>query len=142
MKIKSNPAVKTVIANYPKEAQLKLEVLRSLIIETAKELEQLDSLEETLKWGEPSYLSEFGSTIRIDWKEETPNKYSMYFKCTSKLMPTFKKVYGSLFKYENNRAIYFNMSDKIPEKELKECIKAALLYHKVKLEIDLAIPHK
>lgn len=24
----------------------------------------------------------------------------MYFKCTSKLVPTFKEVFGDLFKYE------------------------------------------
>lgn len=56
----------------------------------------------------------------------------MYFKCTSKLVPTFKEVFGDLFNYENTRAILFYLDDEIPECELKSCISLALNYHKVK----------
>ncbi|HMQ63207.1 MAG TPA: hypothetical protein PKE06_21160 [Flavilitoribacter sp.] len=56
----------------------------------------------------------------------------MYFKCTSKLVPAFKALYGDLFKYENTRAILFGMEDPVPSAELKECIALALQYHKVK----------
>ena len=107
-------------------------ILRELIIKTANEIEEITDLEETLRWGEPSYLVKKGSTIRIDWKSKTPNQYAMYFKCTSKLVPTFIEVYGDIFRYENNRAILFNISEKIPEKELKECIEMALTYHSIK----------
>jgi len=89
-------------------------------------------MEETLKWGEPSYLVKGGSTIRIDWKLKTPNQYAMYFKCTSALVPTFRMVYKGLFTFEGSRAITFQMDERIPKKELKSCIKAALRYHKVK----------
>jgi hypothetical protein len=106
--------------------------LRKLIIETAAENEAIEEMEETLKWGEPSYLVKKGSTIRIDWKPKTPTQYAMYFKCTSKLVPTFKEVFGDLFKYEKNRAIIFNVNDKIPSQELKECIELALTYHSIK----------
>ena len=52
---------------------------------TAKEADKdlLKELEETLKWGEPSYLVKKGSTIRMDWKSKAPNQYAMYFKCTN-----------------------------------------------------------
>lgn len=106
--------------------------LRELIIETAKETEQVSSLEETLKWGEPSYLTPVGSTVRIDWKEKTPDQYAMYFQCTSRLVETFRLVFGSKFQYEGKRAIIFKMKQKIPVEELKACIRAALTYHKVK----------
>jgi len=94
--------------------------------------DRIEEIEETLKWGEPSYLVKGGSTIRIDWKPKAPNQYAMYFKCTSKLVSTFRKVYGDIFKYENNRAIVFDLNDKIPRKELKECIALALKYHTIK----------
>ena len=68
----------------------------------------------------------------MDWKEKNPNQYAMYFKCTSKLVPAFKEVYGSQFTYERNRAIVFNLDQKVPEKALKECISAALRYHVIK----------
>jgi len=109
-----------------------LEYLRQLIIQTATEIDTIAEIEETLKWGEPSYLVKKGSTIRIDWKTKTPHQYAMYFKCTSKLVETFKEIYGDEFRYENNRAILFNMEDKVPKKELKTCIELALTYHLVK----------
>jgi hypothetical protein len=73
-----------------------------------------------------------GSTIRIDWKKNKPDQYAVFFKCTSKLVPTFREVYHDLFKYEGNRAIIFQLDDKIPEAELKKCISVGLTYHKVK----------
>ena len=42
----------------------KLLYLRNLIVETAREMEAIAALEETLKWGEPSFLVKKGSTIR------------------------------------------------------------------------------
>jgi hypothetical protein len=131
LQLNSDPAVDERIKSYPKKVQEKLRFLRKLILEAAHELE-LQELEETLKWGEPSYLVKKGSTIRMDWKEKKPDYYAMYFKCTSKLVPSFKVAYGDCFSFEGNRAIEFKMDDDIPSIELKECIKAALQYHKVK----------
>ncbi len=106
--------------------------LRSLIFEVYDSLESVEHMEETLKWGEPSYLSEHGSTIRIDWKKAKPTQYAMYFNCKSALVPTFKEVYGSTFNYEGSRAIIFDSSQDVPVKELKHCIQLALTYHLVK----------
>ncbi|MBW1295132.1 DUF1801 domain-containing protein [Aquimarina litoralis] len=130
--IQENPKVKSVYESYPDHINQKIMYLRSLIIETAKEIEGLNNLEETLKWGEPSFLAKKGSTIRIDWKKGKPNQYAMYFQCTSKLVTTFRVVYKDTFEFEGNRAIIFPIDFKIPEKELKNCIKAALQYHSVK----------
>lgn len=132
LEIETGPEVELVFNNYPASVKKKILNLRRLIIEAASETEDVTHLEETLKWGEPSYLAKKGSTIRIDWKEKKADHYAIYFKCTSKLVPTFKMLYGDIFKYEGNRAIIFKMNDKIPEAELKKCISAALTYHIVK----------
>lgn len=132
LKIKTDPEVKLVFNKYPAAVRQKILNLRRLILEVASEIEEITGLQETLKWGEPSYLVEKGSTLRIDWKGKTPDQYAMYFKCTSRLVPTFKMVYKDLFEFEGNRAIIFQMNDKLPEDELKKCIKAGLTYHKVK----------
>lgn len=132
LEIKSNPEVELVFEKYPKAVRNKMLFLRDLVIETAKEIEGLNMLEETLKWGEPSYLTKNGSTLRMDWKSKRPDQYAMYFKCTSRLVETFKMVFTNKFDFEGNRAIVFNMDDKIPKDELKHCIKATLSYHKVK----------
>lgn len=132
LKITSDPRVAEKFAAYPKEIRPKIDYLRSLIVETASENETVASLEETLKWGEPSYLAKKGSTIRIDWKSKTPHQYAIYFKCTSKLVSTFRDVYAATFNYENNRAILFGLEDEVPKEELKSCINAALHYHSFK----------
>lgn len=128
----TNPAVKEKFDAYPKEVLPKLVQLRELIIETAAEEGSIHELEETLKWGEPSYLVKKGSTIRIDWKAKAPHQYAMYFKCTSKLVPTFIELFGDSFNYEKTRAIVFNLDQEIPADKLKVCIRLALKYHHLK----------
>ncbi|MEQ9290268.1 MAG: DUF1801 domain-containing protein [Cyclobacteriaceae bacterium] len=130
--IKTNPEVAGVFDKYPAKARVKIQNLRRLIVETASEVAEIQGLEETLRWGEPSYIVKKGSTIRIDWKEKTPDQYAMYFKCTSRLVPTFKMVFGDMFRFEGTRAIVFQMDEELPEAELKKCITAGLTYHRVK----------
>lgn len=132
LKIITDPKVELVFNNYPDPVRDKMLRLRKLIIETAKETEEITRLEETLKWGEPGYLTKIGSTIRMDWKQKSPNQYAMYFQCTSRLVDTFKILFKNRFDFEGKRAIVFGLKDEIPVEELKYCIRAALTYHKVK----------
>ena len=102
-------------------------------------MEGVEEMELTLKWGEPSFITKNGSTLRMDWKEKTPHQYAMYFQCTSRLVDTFKLVFDQTFQYEGKRAIVFTLDQKIPVEALKECIRATLRYHKVKNQITLGI---
>ncbi len=139
LKLHTDPRLETKMANYPEFVQGKLLYLRELILKTASENSDTAELEETLKWGEPSFLTKNGSTIRMDWKKSTPNQYQLYFKCTSRLVETFRIVFGDFFNYENNRAIIFQLDQEVPEMEIKKCITAALTYHKVKNELTLGL---
>lgn len=132
MEVIESSDVSTAISKYPGDIQEKLQYLRSLILEAASEIENDNKLEETLKWGESSYTTKNGSTIRIDWKEKNPNQYAMYFHCKTKLVDTFKERYKNIFNYEGNRAIIFNTNESIPAEELKHCIKLSLTYHTIK----------
>ncbi|MGB1248169.1 MAG: DUF1801 domain-containing protein [Chitinophagales bacterium] len=132
MKLTSNPEVQTKFDNYPENIKEKMLQLRALILDTAKNIEGLEELEETLKWSEPSYLTKHGSTIRINWKTKTPNQYAIYCQCTSLLIPTFKTVYGNQLDFEGSRAIIFKIDEEFPKEEIKECIAIALTYHKRK----------
>ena len=132
MKLNSSRQVEDRINSYPQDAKQWLEKLRALIIATADETDDIESLDETLKWGEPSYLVKQGSTIRIDWKPSRPDTVSMYFHCQSKLIDTFKELYPDVFQFDGNRAIHFRIGKKLPEAELRHCILLALTYHKRK----------
>ncbi|WP_116218710.1 DUF1801 domain-containing protein [Allomuricauda sp. ARW7G5W] len=133
------PEFKDKLLSYPDFVRGKMQFLRELVLETAIEIPEITNLEETLKWGEPSFLTRTGSTLRMDWKKKAPEQYQMYFKCTSRLVETFKLVFGDLFTYEKNRAIIFQLEQEIPVLELKKCIKATLIYHKVKNDLTLGI---
>ena len=127
-----SPQVAAVFNNYPENMRKKLMFLRQLIFDTAAATEGVGELEETLKWGEPSYLTpktKSGSTVRIDWKKSNESQYAMYFKCTTNLVETFREKYPTEFRYGGNRSILFNEDDEIPVKELRDCIALALTYH-------------
>ncbi|CAM3328560.1 DUF1801 domain-containing protein [Zobellia roscoffensis] len=132
LKLKINPDVASVFNTYPDSVRPQMLALRKLVLETAQEIEGINQLEETLKWGEPSYLTKIGSTLRMDWKAKSPDQYALYFKCTSRLVETFKIVFKNTFQFEGKRAIVFKLDSKLPKEELVYCIKAALTYHKVK----------
>ena len=116
---------------YPAQVKEKLLFLRQLIFDTATET-QAGEIEETLKWGEPSYLAQYGSTIRIDWKVKSSDHIAIYFNCRSRLIETIKLLYGDFFEYRTNRAIVFKLDQSLPIKEIKQCISMALHYKKVK----------
>ena len=133
MKPIQDAAVTAKFAKYPEEVRKKLLHLRHLILETAEELEHVGPITETLKWGEPAYLTSqtgSGSTIRIDWKAKAPDQYAMYFNCKTTLVDTFRTIFPKDFKFEGNRALIFNLSDSIPDDSVKHCIGAALVYHR------------
>jgi hypothetical protein len=107
-----NPDVAAVFQSYPPKIRTKLMFLRQLILETAVAIESVGEIEETLKWGEPSYLTpktKTGSTIRIDWKASHKEQYGMYFKCTANLVPAFKDKYSKKFRFDGNRSIVFSL---------------------------------
>jgi hypothetical protein len=122
-------------SKYPKPVGDKLLSLRSMIFDVAKKTPGVGALDEGLRWGQPSYLTSetgSGSTVRIDQIGGEGRKYAMYFICTSGLVEEFKELYGDEMKFEGNRSIVFDVSDKLPEAALRHCISLALTYHKRK----------
>jgi len=127
-----NNDVQLKFNSYPAEAKKKLLELRSLIIELVAEEGLEDSFEETLKWGEPSYIVKGGSTIRMDWKEKSPDQYALYFNCNSRLVETFRELYSDILTFEGSRSVVFNLADELPESATKHCLQMALKYHQLK----------
>ena len=130
-----NPEVAAVYDSYPPEFRTRLLSLRELVLKTAALIEGVGEIEETLKWGEPSYLtphSKSGSTIRLAWKESRPEQYSMFFKCTANVVPAFRKKFPDLFRYGGDRSIDFALGERVPVRELQLCIALALTYHRTK----------
>ena len=124
-------AVQRVFDSYPPPIRQKLFVLRELIFDTASSNEAVGPVSETLKWGEPAYLTEqssSGSTIRIGWKKSAPAQYAMYFICRTSLVDTFRTLFPEL-NFNGNRAIVFEEADDVPLDAISRCIEIALTYH-------------
>lgn len=142
-----NEAVRKKFESYPTKIRAKLEYLRSLILEVAHNTEQVGDIEETLKWGEPAYITlpvkgkatdpsikvkkakAPGTTIRIDWKSKTPNQYALYVNCKTNLIDTYNSLFPGTFIFEGSRALVFELDQALPEEELRICIQMALTYH-------------
>ena len=127
--------VAEVFDGYADPARGKLLALRALIFETAAKTDGVGELHETLKWGQPSYLtpeSKSGSTIRIDAIKDDPAHVAIYFHCQTSLVPTFRDMYGDRLTFEGNRALLLDTKKKLPEKELRHCLSQALTYHPAK----------
>ncbi|MCW5878308.1 MAG: DUF1801 domain-containing protein [Anaerolineales bacterium] len=90
MKIHTQPEVEAVFRRYPDFAREKLLELRDIILEAAGEIEEIQEVEETLKWGEPSYLVKTGSTVRIDWKEKPPSNMGSTSTARASWCPHFE----------------------------------------------------
>ena len=127
----SSPEVAAVFASYPPLLRRRLLALRRLILATAAKTPGVGELEESLRWGEPAYLtseSKSGSTIRIAWKPAAPERYAIYFHCQTNLVGTFRRLFPDTFRFEGNRAISFDATARVPAKELARCIALALTY--------------
>lgn len=126
-----NPHVQDKFDSYPKDVRQQLESVRRLILALAAENE-LGDVEETLKWGEASYLVKGGTAIRMDWKPKDPEVIKVYFHCQTRLIETIKEIYRDDFKYEGKRAIVIPLHADIKQGPLGHCLGLALKYHSVK----------
>lgn len=127
----SDKDVASVFKAYPPDLRAKLMALRELVFDTAEKTTGVGRLSETLKWGQPSYLTEetgSGTTVRID-RLKAGNGYATYFHCQSGLVEQFRELYPDTFKYQGKRAIVFASNDRVAAKELRHCIALALTHH-------------
>jgi len=128
-----DPAVAKVFAEYPPVLRKRLLAARKMIFEVAKQTEGVGPLQETLEWGEPAYLtaeSGSGTTIRINRHNKQSGQYVIYFNCQTTLVDTFRSLFPGTFRFEGNRAIVFDVTDRVPAAETKLCIAMALTYHR------------
>lgn len=130
-----NSDVEAVFVTYPKDVRARLIEVRQLIFETAAATAGVGALEETLRWGEPSYLttaSKSGSMVRMHWKPADADHYRILFHCQTNLVATFRTLYPTEFLYEGNRSILLKRREPAPIDALRHCVTLALTYHLVR----------
>jgi Domain of unknown function (DU1801) len=123
--------VKRVFDVMPENVRVQMLELRELIFSVANSSKAIGRLEETLKWGEPAYITsetKSGSLVRLGWKPKEPDCIRVLFHCQTNLVETFRTLFTDDLVFEGNRAIVLQMGKPIPTRSLRFCIEAALTY--------------
>jgi hypothetical protein len=125
--------VADVLARYDAPMRARLLELRAAIFAAAAETEGVGPLTETLKWGEPAYLTEVsksGSTIRLGTTRSPPQACAILFNCQTTLVETFRTHFADVFAFEGNRGLIVPVTGPLPAEPLMLCLRAALTYHR------------
>jgi hypothetical protein len=123
--------VSRVFDAFPAPIGKRLLQVRELIFVTAAAHDDVGKLTETLKWGEPAYLTDetgSGSTIRLGRLKDSDHA-AILFNCKTTLVDTFRERFPDQFEYRQTRAVLLPVAGKLPKRELSVCLSLALTYH-------------
>ncbi len=127
--------VREVVEQFSPQAQEAFHKIRELIFSVAAQTDGVGRLEETLKWGEPSYLTpatKSGTTVRVCMPKNKLDEIAIYVNCKTTLIDTYKELYGDELKLVGTRAIVLPTEKPLPIEPLKHAIALALTYHQSK----------
>ena len=122
-------AVAQAFEAFPPQERRALMELRELIFETAAETEGVGRLEETLKWGQPAYLTpetKSGSTLRLGKMKS--GDVAVFAHCQTSIIADFRSLFPDDCNYEGNRAVCFSAGEAIPLEKLRLLVVSALNY--------------
>ena len=125
-----DPNVERVFSEFPEDMREGLLQLRELIFDVASRTDGVGQLQETLKWGQPAYLTpetKSGSTIRLGVTKD--GTLAMYAHCQTSIVSDFQSLFPDDFVYEGNRALLLDAPRDLPIQKLALFVRAALTYH-------------
>ena len=125
------PEVATALNACPDAARSYVQILRDLIFQTAQSTPRVGQLEETLKWGEPAYLThspKTGTTLRLGW-DKSGDHARLFVPCQTTLIETWRGHYQDTLNLVGNREVSLPTDQPLPSAELQHCIAMALTYH-------------
>ncbi len=130
----ADPDVEAAFDRHSPPLRAALLHLRDLIYAVAEQTPATGQLVETLKWGQPAYLTEkpkSGTTIRIDADAGYGGDYALFVPCSTSLIETWRERYPHLI-YGGTRSVHFRFDEPLPEAEISHCIALAMTYHQRK----------
>ncbi|MHA7899467.1 MAG: DUF1801 domain-containing protein [Henriciella sp.] len=124
-------AVADALAACPSAGRSHVWAIRDLIYHTAGKTTGVGEIEETLKWGEPAYLThrpKSGTTIRLGWTADG-TRARLFVPCQTTLIETWRERYGDTLTLVGDREVSLPTDQPLPRAELQHCIAMALTYH-------------
>lgn len=122
-------SVNAAFEAFPDEVRPILGRLREIILEVAATSKGVGEIEETLKWGQPSYLTKrpkSGTTIRLGVTKS--GKPALFTHCQTTVVSDFQSHFPNDLTYEGNRAVIIENLD-ATEPLLRQFISSAMTYH-------------
>ena len=122
--------VKLAYDAFPAEVRDMAMTLRDLIFSVAQDNPEVGKIEETLKWGQPSYLTpqtKAGSTLRIGVPKH--GGAALFAHCATDIISTYASTFPGSDRIEGNRAVIFTTTDDIVPMRLRLLIYHGLTYH-------------
>lgn len=126
----ANDKVADVFATFPTAERAMALTLRDLIFDVAEDTSEAGQIEETLKWGQPSYLTpetKSGSTLRIGLAKG--GGVAIFAHCATTIISTYAQTFADADQIEGNRAVIFQNADDIVKDRLRILIRHGLTYH-------------
>ena len=125
----ADAGVKARFDGYAAAQRKQLLALREAVFAAAEDTPGVGRIEETLEWGQPSYLTpetKSGTTVRID--AHSTGGAAIYVNCQTDLVETFKTHYPTL-NYEGVRAVVLPPGTSVPEAAIRHILALTLTYH-------------
>ncbi len=122
----------TTTATWPIPARARFHTLRALILKSAQEA-NVGDIDESLKWGQPAWRPKRprqGSTLRLSWRDKSPQSLAFYVDCKTTLSATMREVYPLEFEYETNRALRLEIGGPLPLQAIDHLVRLTFTYHK------------
>jgi len=124
------PDVAAAFARFPDAARPGIMALRAQIFAVAADIPGMGPVQETLKWGQPAYLTpttRAGSTLRLGVPKS--GGYAIFAHCQTTIIADFRALFGPDFTYDGNRAVVFDGATTPDPDKLRILIASALTYH-------------
>lgn len=121
-------------ATWPENAQSCFAQLRGIIHDVATQAD-IGPLDESLKWGQPAWRpkrARTGSTLRVDWSPETPNRLLAFVDCKTDLAAQMDHRFPKQFHNDGRRALAFDLDTPLDENAVWHLAHITLTYHRSK----------
>ena len=129
--VQTDPSFDAAVQTWPAAAQVTFSEIRKILREVAAQ--EGIALQETTKWGEPSWLPRkrgIGSTLRAGWREKSPDSLSLFVNCQTDLVEQVTRVHHSAFSAIGSRELVIQLSAPLPRAAIAFCAVATLTYHR------------
>ena len=93
------------------------------------------ALDETLKWGQPSWRPSkprTGSTLRMDWTPKFPDRLSLFVDCKTDLAARMQDMYPGLPANDGQRHLAVDLNAPLPKQAIRHLADMTFTYHRAK----------